>query len=195
MGRRFTIKLSSLVGTEQYQPTGLQIQVLCAFLESMANRERLGTVSPTDILASLGRDKSNWYQWIKKPGFMNWWNQAIDEYFSGHGLREVHQAIYKRAITNSPTDAKMFLERFDPQYKPVTGSEHTFRGIRPPEQATPEEIEAAIARSKALANSMQSTCKQIPSQPVIPALPAIKEERSDQDQSQNVNRESNDQAI
>ena len=61
MKRRITVKLPSLVGTEQFQPTALQIQVLCAYLESMADCERLGEVSPTDILASLGRDKSNWY--------------------------------------------------------------------------------------------------------------------------------------
>ena len=71
MGRNITIKLPSLVGTEQFQPTGLQAQVLCAYLESMANCERLDAVSPKDILASLKRDKSHWYHWIKKTGFLN----------------------------------------------------------------------------------------------------------------------------
>ena len=160
MGRRITVKLPSLVGTVEFQPTGLQIQVLCAYLEALANRERLGTVSPTDILASLGRDKSNWYHWIKKPEFMTWWNQAVEEYFSGHGLNEVHQAIFKRAITNSPTDAKMFLERFDKDYKPATAQEHTFPGIRPPDaKPSDAEIQAAIERSKARAKQVQSTCK------------------------------------
>ena len=93
MGRNITIKLPSLVGTVEFQPTGPQIQVLCVYLESMANCERLDAVSPTDMLAPLKRDKSNWYHWIKNPAFLNWWNKAIEEYFSGHGLTEVHQAI------------------------------------------------------------------------------------------------------
>lgn len=140
MSRKLTIKLPSLVGTQEYEPTGLQIQVLCAYIEAINAEEQ---AEPIRLLKAMGKAPTNWYNWLKKKGFIEWWNKAIQEYFTGHGLSEVHSAIYRRALGNSSQDAKIYLERFDKEYKPTTKEEHSFPGLRPPEDA-----QAAIERSK-----------------------------------------------
>lgn len=148
MSRTLTIRLPSLVGTKEFRPTGLQIQCLCGFIESLVvNKEQ----EPTKILTGLGRADTNWYGWLKKDGFLDWWNQAIEEYFTGHGLREVHKAVYRRALGNSPQDAKTYLDRFDKDFKPATKEEHSFPGLEPP-----KDLPGALERSKERAKLVAS---------------------------------------
>jgi len=148
MSRKLTIKLPIIVGTQEYEPTGLQIQVLCAYIEAINAKEQ---AEPIRLLKAMAKAPTNWYNWLKKNGFMQWWNQAIEEYFTGHGLSEVHSAIYRRALGNSSQDAKIFLERFDKEYKPTTREERTFPGLEPP-----EDIPGAIERSKERAKLVAS---------------------------------------
>lgn len=58
MSGKLTVKLPSLIGTQEYEPTGLQIQVLCAFLETINIGEQ---VDPISLLAMMGKAKTNWY--------------------------------------------------------------------------------------------------------------------------------------
>jgi len=144
MTRRLTIKLPSLVSTQEFQPSGLMIRTLCAFLEALDAKKH---ISPPQILTALGKHSSNWYIWLKKPLFTEWWNKAIAEYHSHIGLSNVHNALYKFALKlSNPTDRKTYLERFDKDYKPTTSQEHSFPGIAPP-----DETGQAIARSRARA--------------------------------------------
>ena len=51
-------------------------------------------------------------------------------------MSEVHKSIYNNALGNSQADRKLFLERFDTDYKPTIKTEHDFNiGQRPPEDA------------------------------------------------------------
>jgi hypothetical protein len=151
MSRKLTVKLPSLVGTQEYDPTGLQIQVLCAFLETVNRGQQ---ADPISLLAAMGKAKTNWYNWAKKEGFMSWWNRAIDEYFSGHGIREVHASVYRNALGNSAADRKLYLERFDEGYKPVSRTEiEAYAGRRPPDAA--EARERNRKRVEAITNNKE----------------------------------------
>ena len=136
-----TIQLPSLVGTQEFTPSGLMIKTLCAYLQALQDDS---VKSPIQILSSLGSSKQNWYNWQVKDGFAQWWTRACAEYHENIGLSHVHAAIYRRAVGNSPQDAKLHLERFDKQYKPTTGTEVKFPGIAPP-----EDLQGALERSKA----------------------------------------------
>lgn len=174
MKRKLVINLPSLVKTKEFSPTGLQIQVLCAFLDGMREENN---PSPRQILIALGRAAENWYGWQKKPDFLNWWNKALEEHFGGHGLTEVHSAIFRRATQNSAQDAKLFIERFDPKYKPTIGTEHTFPGIQPP-----EDIEAAVERSKArVVQAKQLAAGELPPEPTVPINQEDESSKDEQD--------------
>jgi len=159
--RDISITLPSLLSTQEFEPSGLMIKTLCAYLEGI----RTGNgqmVSPQQIIVELGHDRTNWYYWNKKPLFTKWWSQSCEEFHQKTGLYSVHSAIYRRAIDNSPQDAKMYLDRFDPNYKPATAQEVSFPGIVPP-----EGIDGAVQRSKARAKALTGSQdgQQAPSQP------------------------------
>jgi len=120
--------------------------VLCAFLEATNRGEQ---ANPLSLLDALGKAKTNWYGWLKKGGFIEWWNQAVGEFFSGHGLSEVHASVFRNALGNSPADRKLFMERFDKEYKPVSKYEvGAYTGERPPD-IDPEELTRSLeARRK-----------------------------------------------
>jgi hypothetical protein len=142
-----------MVGTQEYEPTGLQIQVLCTFIEAVNRGEQ---ADPITLLDAMGKAKTNWYNWLKKEGFMSWWNQAIDEYFSGHGLKEVHASIYRNAVksgANSSADRKLYLERFDDKYKPATKTEIWAGQVQENIRNEDEAIKEAIATGRALDNA------------------------------------------
>jgi len=137
-----TMQLPTLVGTAEFTPTGLMVQTLSKYLLSLCNTERKSAIM---ILSEDGHSKQNWYNWIyRKPGFMTWWNKVITDYHANYGLADVHNAIYRRAIGNSPQDAKMFLERFDDDYRPTSKTEMELTpGMRPP------DLKDSQARSEA----------------------------------------------
>jgi len=108
------------------------------------------------VLAENKHSKQNWYNWQRKQGFIEWWNEAQREYHSTTGLSHVHKAIYHNALRDTGTaDRKLFVERFDQDYKPKSAQEITgFAGRRP------EDSRAAIEASKARARAVQSTVKE-----------------------------------
>lgn len=146
--RDITIALPSLIATQEFEPTAMMIKVISVYLESLKNIEK--PLTPPEILEKLGHSRRSWYYWLEKPLFQKWWEQACEEFFSKTGLYKVHSALYRYALLpNSPQDRKMYLDRFDPNYKPATAQEHTFAGIVPP-----EGIAAAVERSKARAKAL-----------------------------------------
>lgn len=147
-GHRLIIKLPAMVGTTQFTPTGIMIETLCSHLQVTGDK---GLMSPTEILRANGRSATNWYRWQEKEGFIEWWTAAQAEYHSRLGLGDVHKAIRRRALGNSPQDAKLYLERFDKEYKPTTAQEHKFPGLEPP-----EDLPGAIERSKERAKLVAS---------------------------------------
>lgn len=146
-----TVNLPSLVGTQEFAPTAIMIQTLCAYLEAVKQQDNSSEPpSATDILVSLGHARQNWYMWKKRPLFMDWWDKACNKFYQSSGLNDVYSAIYRNAVTNSQADRKLYLERFDKQYKPASSQEHTFPGVAPPEQVGP-----AIERSRQRARQLQ----------------------------------------
>lgn len=150
------IALPSLIATQEFEPTAMMIKVLSVYLESIKNTKNNEgkSLTPPQILEKIGHNRRNWYNWTAKPLFAEWWSKACVEFFSKTGLYNVHSAIYRRAIDNSPQDAKMYLDRFDPNYKPATAQEHSFAGVIPP-----EDIAGAVERSKARGEAMQGLAK------------------------------------
>lgn len=177
-GKSLTIQLPSLIGTKKFTASGLMIKTLCAYLIGLSNSSNLSTLQ---ILEELGCSKQNWYNWQRKEGFVEWWIKTIKDYHTTIGLSQVHSAVLRRAVGNSPQDAKTFLERFDPEYKPATTREHTFAGIMPPE-SVPGGIDGAVERSKANAERFKPEDQAAPEP--VEADPEVKPVQSSQRDSE-----------
>ena len=136
-----TVSLPSLVATQEFEPTALMIKTVSVYLEGLKSQEE--SLTPPQVLVQIGHGRQNWYNWLKRPLFKEWWDKVCTEFYTNTALYNVHGAIYRRAMANSDQAAKMFLERFDKDYKPATAQEHSFPGIAPPEDA-----DAAIERSR-----------------------------------------------
>lgn len=146
-GKGLTIQLPSLVGTQEFTPSGLMVRTLCAYLQAF---EKEQPVSALQILSSFGNSKQNWYNWHKKEGFAEWWNKATEDFHANIGLAGVYNAIYRRAKGNSPADAKLYLERFDKEYKPGTKQDHTLRRESDPPISTAEYKQQLLEHLKLL---------------------------------------------
>jgi len=130
--------ISPLYKTGDFEPTAAMLQTLDAFLNAEEPISRRQAVEATDHHPTL------LYQWLKKPGFGQWWTQAVDK-----KLETLHLADVKKALLHSATKrydtpaAKILLERYDPLYKPTTKQEiDAFAGRRP------EDIKEVIERCK-----------------------------------------------
>lgn len=147
---KLTVKLPSLVSSKEFEPSGLMIRTLIVFLHCL--EEAKETQSPTDCLKAQGKDKSNWYKWQAKEGFNLWWTKNIETFHTSTGLSRVHNSLYQAALMpGGATDRKLYLERFDKDYKPATSQEYTFPGLRPP-----DDTQAAIERSRERARQVAS---------------------------------------
>ncbi len=114
-GKGLTIQLPSLVGVQEFIPSSLMIRILCSYLQA---QELDKPKSAIQLLKEFGNNRSNWYFWLKKDGFTDWWNRACADYHTNIGLSSVYTAIHRRATGSSPQDAKLYLERFDKDYMP-----------------------------------------------------------------------------
>lgn len=139
---RLIMRLPAMVKSGNYEPSGTQIIVLCAYLQSLDAAE---FKKPTQILKDLDKSPDNWNKWQRRDGFIDWWNGACEEYHKSIGLSSVHSHMLRRALQESPQDAKLFMERFDPKYKPKQSVEH-YPGQQPPEG--PETGVEAIQASR-----------------------------------------------
>lgn len=153
-----TLQLPSLIGTQEFTPSGLMIKMLCAHLQSIELEKPQSVIQ---LLTMDGHSRSNWYDWLKKKGFVEWWNKACTDFHTHIGLSKVHMGIYRRAVSSSPQDAKTYLERFDKDYKPATSQDHNFPGLEPP-----KDIPAAIERSKQRAKQVASEVVEGSPEPV-----------------------------
>ena len=132
--------MPSIVGNTDYTPTALQLKVLCGYMEGI---EKGIDASPMQILKADGHARKNWYNWTNKTGFMAWWSRSLSEFHLHTGIPEVHKAMFRRARKDSSADAKLYLERFDKDYKPTIRTEvDIFAGRRP------DDADEAVNRSK-----------------------------------------------
>lgn len=61
--------------TEQFKPTNGMLRWFDSALE-------LGYgASITDVAIKSELQRSNWYEWIDKPGFVEWWDSQWQKYF------------------------------------------------------------------------------------------------------------------
>lgn len=147
-----TLQLPSLIGMQEFTPTGLMIKMLCAHLQSLELNEPMSVIQ---LLKADGHGRQSWYDWLKKEGFIEWWNKACTDFHTNIGLSKVYMGIYRRAVSNSPQDAKTYLERFDKGYKPTTAQEHKFPGLEPPKDLPRAAIERSRERAKLIAASVE----------------------------------------
>ena len=151
--KHINVSVPVLIDTEEFHPTCLMQKVLLAHLREISDPDCEYITNPPKFLTAMGHDRSNWYKWQRMEGFRQWWDKAIEEELCGGTLRKVHANLAKLAQTHRDSSTiKLFMERFDKDYKPTTKREHGFPGIRPPDMS-PEEIQAAIEGSRALAES------------------------------------------
>ena len=149
--QKLTHKLPIMVaGYKGFSPTALQIQVLCKVLQLNAIND---DTKPYLILEEMGKSNSNWYEWVKRADFCEWWHAAHVEYHSKTGLAGMYNAVQRRGLANSSQDAKLYLERFDKQYKPQTTTENTFKGFAPPDER--KQIEAIETSRRMIAGEVE----------------------------------------
>lgn len=160
--RTIEFTLPTIVGIKEFKPTRLMLETIAIHIVERARKEKLRSIP--QILVEGGHDRQNWYQWLQKPGFQDWWSKTIVEQFhTKTGLLQVYDAVHRRACGNSPQDAKTFLERFDDEYKPHTAQEHKFPGIVP--KSEDELREAEELRKRRMAE-IEAETKQIESKVV-----------------------------
>lgn len=142
--------LKTIYASEDFRPTPLMCELLVAFVEDNSQRQ------PKEVLSEeLGSGMNLWYMWRKRnPGFIKWWNSCLEAVYSGFGVPEVWSAVKRRALVNSPQDAKLFIERFDVKYKPITAQEHTFAGYTP-DKNSKELAERSRARERKVIESKE----------------------------------------
>ena len=163
--RKLSVNLPVILGSTDYQPTGLMIKTLAVYLTALEGGEEVAEYDA--LVAASGKQgkrgyTSLWYQWCKKPGFLRWWNEAKAEYHATINLSRVHDTLFRCArkpIGTHSADRKTYLERFDKDYKPQHAEEHRFPGIMPP-----DEIETRAERSRARAR--QFAAKNVESKEV-----------------------------
>lgn len=79
----------------------------------------------TAILEGAGLSWKWYYEkFTTDPESVAWFNAQREKFF-GERVLNVWDAVYARACGDSTQDAKLFVERFDPKYKPETGTRHT----------------------------------------------------------------------
>ena len=140
---------------DEFSPSKAMINFAALYVQALAKQpfiKPLQVVRDTRVIV-----EGTYYRWLCKPGFQKWLDKVQKEYFETTGLSRVHKAIYDNALSNSQADRKLFVERFDQDYKPQTGQEHTFKGYAPPEE---QNYQAALERSKDRFKLVQS--KQLP---------------------------------
>lgn len=156
--------IPAIVSITHYQPTVLQLKVLCVYLQALDSGE---VKKPTEILRGFKKKVQNWYYWQKKMGFIDWWNAACQEYHKNVGLSSVHSHMLRRATQESAQDAKMYMERFDPKYKPAVAVEH-YAGVMPPEG--PGSGADAVEQSRKF---IESVDKDVVNEQQTEALPSV----------------------
>jgi hypothetical protein len=142
MAKKVTIKQPSLVGNTEFTPTAAMIRFALAYAQQL-------DVAPTRILKNLGYSPALWTQWNAKQKFKTYLQQAVAEIMGTGGLAEVYRAIKREALKHSAQDRKLYLERFDSEYRPAKelALSATTAGRRPPDQ---EAIDASEAKRKAI---------------------------------------------
>lgn len=133
-------------GHKGFIPSGLMIETIAKFMQTIDQQE---VIAPYAILKQEGHAVANWYKWVKRKGFLDWWGNAMDIWHKSSGLSNVHNALYRHALGNSPQDRKTYLERFDEKYRPTTKTEiDAYPGQRPADaiQASQERIKAVKSR-------------------------------------------------
>lgn len=139
--------LPLLLGMGGYKPTVFQAQAVYLFLISTENKPI------HQIVGDITYDASLWYKWKKKPGFMEWFDKVCHSTFSTEKLLDVHAAVYRRAMGNSPADAKLFLQRFDKNYVERTQQDQrlSFQGYEPADADSSRDRQRKAIASRELA--------------------------------------------
>jgi hypothetical protein len=83
-----------------------------------------------------------WYKWLDGKYFRQWWDKIIQEK-NLQRLDRLYDALYVRGLTQSDVAAKVFIERWDNNYKPKSAQELE---ITP--QVKPEEEQALVEAGK-----------------------------------------------
>ncbi len=78
-----------------------------------------------DLAEELGISRQAIWNWNKTPAFMRWWKKEREIHFKSL-LDRVHAKAFQRATgkgAGNVQDAKLFMERFDPDYIPASRKE------------------------------------------------------------------------
>lgn len=143
---RIQVVVPALIDTKEFHPTYVMQKVLLTHLAEMGSRDCEELTNPPKILTALGHDRSNWYKWKVMKGFNEWWQTAIEEELRGDTLSKVHVNLARLAMTHRDSSTiKLYLERFDDEYKPSLRQVHSLDRGYPP----PMDIEEALAISRA----------------------------------------------
>lgn len=142
--------ISPLYKTGDFEPTAAMLQVVDAFL----NAEE--PISRRQAVEATGHHPTLLYQWLKKPGFKQWWTQAVDKKIETLHLADVKKALLYSAIKRYDTAAaKILLERYDQQYKPITKQElDVYPGRRPEDRG--QAVQASQDKLQAYRESHQT---------------------------------------
>lgn len=127
-GRQHVLRCRPLKRNGEFTASAYQVRFMSEYLKQLAEG---GQPNPYEIVKGLGIAGQNWVNWQKKRGFTDWFLKRRDSFHRQVGLPNVHTKIYVEAMKDSVQDRKLYLERFDKDYKPKTEQSMVFAGSRP----------------------------------------------------------------
>ena len=99
-----------------FEPNDLQRQLL-----STVQGAGYG-VTVTDACRVAEIDRTTWYLWTHKPGFLDWWNAQREKFWSWR-LGDIDKATFEAATGDGEgnhQDRRLFYERYDKGFVPAS---------------------------------------------------------------------------
>lgn len=103
---------------KEFKPTKYMVKLLQAYLALEPNEVPTNTL----LAEKSGLCRKTITRLSRKVPFQRWWNEQISKHISAR-LDKVWTAVYHAALSGDSSHAKLFIERFDPGYKPTTKKE------------------------------------------------------------------------
>ena len=111
---------------DKFKPTAKMLAMLQAYM-LLEPRE-----VPTNVALAMaaGVHRCTVWEWQQNPTFREWWIGEVRKYTSSR-VERIWGSMYQAAVGGDVSAAKLYIERFDPDYKPVKKTEQEVTHVLP----------------------------------------------------------------
>jgi len=133
------------MSNKKFRPTKAMVR----FLRAWANLPPSQPVTNLALALEAKVHVRTVYSWLRKDQFVAWWAEQSDKLVSSD-LSKVWRAVLLAACRGDTGAAKLYVERFDRNYKPVRKSEHEHTHKLPVLEDNNIRVQGAINRFEEL---------------------------------------------